>query len=183
MPTCLACDKHFPFRVVINGKQKNLKSRKYCLDCSPFGGRNTRILDKAKRKEKGLDNPDCVCKACSRIYVYRREGQTKSLCNSCMTKKRRVENQVKIYDYKGTSCLICGYNRCIKALSFHHIDPAKKMFPISGNTQRSWGSLKSELDKCVLLCSICHTELHEGLISNDAIAQKEKQRLNHMVEK
>jgi hypothetical protein len=180
MPLCLKCNQHFAFRTVINGVKKSLQNRKYCLDCSPFGQRNTKILDPILRKEKGLDNPDCVCQLCNRPYVYGREGHTKNICNGCMTKKRRNENQSKIYEYKGSACVHCGYHRCLKALSFHHVDPENKSFGISGNTQRAWDSIKQELDKCVLLCSICHTELHEGLIDIDTILQKEQKRVEQL---
>jgi hypothetical protein len=44
MPTCQKCGDKFPFRVLIDGKQRNLKSRKYCLQCSPFGNHNTKNL-------------------------------------------------------------------------------------------------------------------------------------------
>jgi hypothetical protein len=64
-------------------------------------------------------------------------------------------------EYKGGKCSSCGYNKCIAALEFHHLDPSKKDFSISssGNT-RSWNKVKEELDKCVLLCSNCHREVH-----------------------
>ena len=32
--------------------------------------------------------------------------------------------------------------------------------------------LKEELDKCILLCSICHTELHEGYLTLEEIMRK-----------
>jgi hypothetical protein len=64
------------------------------------------------------------------------------------------------------SCCVCGYNKCWKALEFHHIDPTTKSFNISQMINR-WSSkpkhykkLIQELDKCVLLCANCHRELH-----------------------
>ena len=67
-------------------------------------------------------------------------------------------------DYKGGKCQICGYNKCANALEFHHLDPTLKDFTISGGT-RSFNSLKSEVDKCILVCSNCHREIHAGLIN------------------
>lgn len=44
MPDCLKCGAHFPNWVSIDGVKKNLASRKYCLDCSPWGEHNTKPL-------------------------------------------------------------------------------------------------------------------------------------------
>ena len=38
------CGQIIPFTCVIDGKRRNLKNRKFCLDCSPFGLHNTRNL-------------------------------------------------------------------------------------------------------------------------------------------
>ncbi len=72
------------------------------------------------------------------------------------TKERAVE-------YMGGKCLNCGYKRCLRALSFHHLDPQKKDFRISARCA-SWESIVHELKKCVLLCSNCHMEVHDGLL-------------------
>lgn len=74
--------------------------------------------------------------------------------------RNRVKTEAVVY--KGGKCSICGYNKCQKALDFHHLNPLEKDFNISGGT-RSFESIKKELDKCVLVCSNCHTEIHSGL--------------------
>ena len=72
-------------------------------------------------------------------------------------------------EYKGGKCIVCGYNRCITALEFHHLDPSEKDFAIGGKTI-AWDKLKVELDKCVLVCANCHREIGAGLIDiNDYI--------------
>ena len=172
----MLCNENFSTRVWIDGKQRNLQRRKYCLSCSPFGMKNTRILDPITRIKKGLDVINCVCQDCGRNYVYRKEGPSKIRCNSCYTKKARKKGAEKIYQYKGSRCIYCGYDRCSKALHFHHMHD--KQFVISCNMNRNWDILQKELDKCVLLCSICHVELHEGLISHQEVALKEEQRKN-----
>jgi galactitol-specific phosphotransferase system IIB component len=89
------------------------------------------------------------------------DERKKNRVDSVIDFRRRVKQE--LVDYKGGECEICGYSRCIKALEFHHRDPAKKDFSISG---KSWGfeKLKDEVDKCVLVCSNCHRELHAGII-------------------
>ena len=61
--------------------------------------------------------------------------------------------------YKGGKCEICGYNKNISALEFHHINPKEKAFTVS-DTRHSWNEAQKELDKCILLCANCHRELH-----------------------
>ena len=66
--------------------------------------------------------------------------------------------------YLGGQCQVCGYNKCVGALDFHHKDPLEKDFGIGhkGYTN-SWEKVKNELDKCLLLCKNCHSEEHEKL--------------------
>jgi hypothetical protein len=64
--------------------------------------------------------------------------------------------------YKGGSCEICGYNKCLNALEFHHSDPATKEFNISDRIT-TFEDIQAELDKCHLLCANCHREVHDGL--------------------
>ena len=71
----------------------------------------------------------------------------------------RVRTKQKLVDYKGGECIECGYNKCLAAMEFHHLDPNEKDFTISG---KSWAfeRLKKEVDKCILVCNRCHTEIH-----------------------
>jgi len=77
-------------------------------------------------------------------------------------KDRRKDIKKQAVEYMGGSCKLCGYNKCFTALSFHHIDPETKDFQISG-TNRCWEKIKKELDKCVMLCTNCHLEVHDGI--------------------
>ena len=76
----------------------------------------------------------------------------------------RKRTKQLLVEYKGGECEVCGYNKCVEALEFHHIDESTKSFQISGST-RSLEKQKAEADKCVMLCANCHRELHAGLIS------------------
>jgi DNA-binding CsgD family transcriptional regulator len=71
----------------------------------------------------------------------------------------RRRTKIKLVKYKGGKCVKCGYDKCIHVLQFHHLDPNEKDFTISG---KSWSfeRLKKEVDKCILVCSNCHIELH-----------------------
>lgn len=66
----------------------------------------------------------------------------------------------------GEQCQCCGYNKCITALEFHHLDPKQKDFSFGNNANRSWASTKEELKKCILLCANCHREIHSNYIDS-----------------
>lgn len=93
----------------------------------------------------------------------RRDAKRKSNIES--VKRRRSKLKDLAIEYKGGKCVICGYDKCKESLQFHHVDPSKKEFGISeGGRCRSWERIKYELDKCLLVCSNCHGEIHANLI-------------------
>lgn len=63
---------------------------------------------------------------------------------------------------RGGKCECCGYDKNIAALEFHHKDPSQKKFTLcSRNLERfSDEEILEEFNKCLLLCSNCHAELH-----------------------
>jgi IS30 family transposase len=75
----------------------------------------------------------------------------------------RKRTKSKLVEYKGGKCQICDYNKSLNALHFHHLDPKEKDFSISGKSL-SFDRLKIEVDKCILVCSNCHCEIHEGIL-------------------
>jgi hypothetical protein len=99
-------------------------------------------------------------------YVLRADKRYR--CKQCAADaviKRRKKLKLKAVDYKGGKCEVCGYDRCVEALHFHHKDPSKKDFGISaGGFTRSWDKVKKEIDKCLLVCSNCHSEIHANQI-------------------
>jgi len=76
----------------------------------------------------------------------------------------RVRVKQKLVEYKGGKCVKCGYNKYIGNLTFHHLDPSKKEFQISGQSI-AFEKLKIEANKCILLCHNCHGEVHAGLLT------------------
>jgi 5-methylcytosine-specific restriction endonuclease McrA len=89
--------------------------------------------------------------------------------------RRREKVRLMAVSYKGGCCQVCGYDRCIEALEFHHLDPTQKDFGIShkGYT-RSWEKVKEEADKCILLCANCHREFHAGMLQLPQVTVVEK---------
>lgn len=77
---------------------------------------------------------------------------------------RYLSRKLALIDYKGSKCEKCGYDRNISALEFHHIDSSTKIFNIDGRNlaNRTYEELCEESDKCMLLCSNCHKEIHNS---------------------
>jgi len=77
-------------------------------------------------------------------------------------RQRGLERKKQFIIEKGGRCNICGYNKNLSSLCFHHVEPSLKSFPLDfknfGN--RKLSALKEEAKKCRLLCHNCHFELH-----------------------
>lgn len=162
MPTCCKCNVQFPNRTEINGKQINISKRKYCLICSPFDKHNTRKLEKPKfnRRTRYLTK---ITKRCSNCDKVKEIAIVNSKCSTCRILEKRKRNKNKAVLLLGGKCKICGYDKCSKALDFHHIDSSKKNFAMSSNWHWSWNKIVEELKKCILLCNRCHVEVHNGM--------------------
>lgn len=126
----------------------------------------------AKQNNK-LETVVKICKKHGEIdFVKRKDGHYR--CKKCATEavqRRREKLKELAIEYKGGKCQCCGYNKYKGALEFHHLNPEEKDFGIGerGYT-RSFEKVKEELDKCILVCSNCHKEIHAGIISiNDYI--------------
>jgi hypothetical protein len=75
----------------------------------------------------------------------------------------RKLRKIKLIKYKGGECCICGYDKCAAALVFHHLEPEKKSFGLGDRGQAPLKEALKEVDKTILLCHNCHSEVHQGL--------------------
>jgi transposase len=96
------------------------------------------------------------CRICRREAVVRRRRRVKRI----------------LVEEAGGSCRLCGYERSVAALEFHHVDPGEKQFGLAqGGIARSIARLRLEARKCVLLCSNCHAEVEAGVRSISGIVR------------
>lgn len=165
MTECLKCNAKIPTWVEIDGKRRNLNSRKYCLTCSPFGEHNTKKLNEFEGDLNQIhkSKPMRQCRVCRKTY----EGghhKHKDLCDTCKSYLQRKNSKEKAVELKGGKCQFCGYNKCVQALDFHHLDMSQKSAGVSSIFHMSWDKIEAEIDKCVLVCANCHGEIHDGLI-------------------
>lgn len=102
-----------------------------------------------------------ICIYCNKQFEYNRsKGHRKNRCGSCMIRLNRKRLKDMALEYMGNCCSVCGYDKCKRALAFHHLIKDDKDFSISQYTALAWPRMKAELDKCILVCSNCHMEIH-----------------------
>jgi hypothetical protein len=74
---------------------------------------------------------------------------------------RRIKLKKLFVEQLGGKCSICGYNKCFKALDFHHTEDNKEgTIAIMISQGNSLIKISKEVKKCVLLCANCHREKH-----------------------
>lgn len=98
---------------------------------------------KGNQKWKYLDS---YCKKCRLNYSF----------------TRSINVKLKSIEYLGGKCQDCGLIDLPCVFDFHHLDPAKKEIAFGSRGGKSFERLKSELDKCVLLCANCHRKRHQN---------------------
>lgn len=151
MKVCTLCninkeDSDFYIHTETRGNSNGKKSLcSYCKECD-----KKRITERSR--EFKLNNPKIVSE---RRKGYKRDKVKVSIDN----KKRQRNIKQKCVDLKGGKCVVCGYNKYLAALDFHHLDPSKKSFSVTGYTT-TWEKIVVELNKCILLCSNCHRAVH-----------------------
>lgn len=96
------------------------------------------------------------------------EGRGYYRCTHCrqerVARRRRRIKEILVEE-AGGACCICGYQRYLGALQFHHVNPDQKRLGLSrAGVTLSIATLRDEATKCVLLCSNCHAEIEGGVI-------------------
>ena len=103
-------------------------------------------------------------------------------CKRCIGEAvtRRLQRvKRELVDEAGGRCAVCGYDRCIINLHFHHVEPSKKSFAMTVAMGKSIATFREEAKKCVLVCANCHGEIEAGLIESPAAGAKfQDRRLN-----
>jgi len=173
MLTCKKCKRDYPSVQIIDGKRKTYYYRQFCFECSPPQIKNTKDISIYPRPREINGILHKMCYSCKEekpftedyFYTKTKSSKDNCYCKICsrIRKNRKVlKTKMWAVEYKGGKCQICGYNKYVGSLDFHHKNPNEKDFAISGGIADQ-EKLKVELDKCVLLCSNCHREIHGGI--------------------
>ena len=129
--------------------------------------RSERRLEWGDRREEMLAAViQCRCPHHG-VTDFGRRSESGYRCLKCrsdaVTRRRRKVKRILVEE-AGGGCVGCGYDRCIAALEFHHVDPAEKAFSLSHRgVARSLARARAEAEKCVLLCANCHAEVEAGV--------------------
>ncbi len=95
------------------------------------------------------------------------EGRGYYRCKECRTERiSRHRRRVKeiLVSKAGGRCCVCGYDRYLGALQFHHLDPDEKRLGLAyGGLSLALDVLRVEARKCVLVCANCHAEVEAGV--------------------
>ncbi len=96
-------------------------------------------------------------------------GYVRWRCRRCegekVTRRKQKVRRILV-DEAGGRCAVCGYDRCVVNLHFHHVDPTQKALRLSSHIGRSLTAFREEAKKCVLVCANCHGEIEAGLIAS-----------------
>jgi len=129
------------------------------------------------------------------ISVYNLVMKTKSNCTICGTmlqgkqvkfcslicknrahqsypaqKQRGLTRKIEIVQSLGGRCSICGYNKNVAALTFHHAEGEKNFkLDVRSLSNRTSCRISSEVKKCILVCNNCHAELHNPTLDLDSL--------------
>lgn len=138
------------------------------------GGRGRRSSEQAKAAEQaGLATATMLCVHHGETE-FCRDGRGYYRCKQCRSAavaRRRRKMKAILVAEAGGACCICGYNRNMRALHFHHVEPAQKRHELNAKgVALALQTLRAEARKCVLLCSNCHAEVEDGMAAIPAEA-------------
>jgi len=74
--------------------------------------------------------------------------------------RRWNRQKLKAIKYLGGKCKICNIEGHPAIFDFHHRDKNDKELDWARLRIRSWDKIKKELNKCDLLCALCHRLEH-----------------------
>ena len=113
------------------------------------------------------ENP--ICRECGEKLVLSKNWSksnargNKYLCKPCKNIKKKIrarKRKERAIEYLGGKCLDCGGVYVRDVYDFHHRDPTQKEMSLNQMFVLKWEKIKSEIDKCDLLCANCHRTRH-----------------------
>ena len=167
---CIVCGKEF---------EALRSTKKYCSDDCINAMRRMKWANREKiQKEKGVSERQCPI--CGKIFKPKSAAANqRTCCYECMPDGVQLTRGAflgLLKKKKGGKCIRCGYDECLKAFEFHHVDPSKKDFTISNDHFRLKDAIE-ESKKCILLCSNCHKEFHDNMWTLDELNIEEMEEV------
>jgi hypothetical protein len=170
-----------PSQLCLRCKSKSKRKgrgQKFCEDCAAYKlctkcGLNERVSDgfrwcrECGNKQQLAYRARCIeaglCVDCG-VTPHRPNRRT---CQECEAKRKpnrktiRQTYKASAVAYLGGACKDCGLtSEWLDVYDFHHRDPHEKELTLGRAFRKDWELLKSELDKCDLICANCHRIRH-----------------------
>lgn len=126
---------------------------KICSKCNASLG--DYCFSKRSSSKVGLKSQ---CKVCDRDYSQNINKEKRNKRQAIAKKKRTKELQLKIMAFLvDKKCAHCPETDPV-VMEFDHLDRSLKKISISEAVVRcfSWDRIKTEIDKCQILCANCH---------------------------
>jgi hypothetical protein len=101
---------------------------------------------------------------CSRATISFHCGKGQKQKTYTRKAEARKKFRILLRKEAGGRCSICGYDKCIDALDFHHPNDDKDGEVSDLLTQRGYKAAKMEAEKCKLICANCHREIHSEMV-------------------
>jgi hypothetical protein len=144
-----------------------------CLDALCFHHMKDKsfTLDAANLRSKSLTKLNQEIKKCILLCSNcHMEDHHPDLYIDCIAdtnnkqKQKAISRKILLIESKGGKCSMCSYRANLSALCFHHVNPKTKKIKLDfrGLANYSLASIEAELEKCQLLCSNCHLEVHSN---------------------
>ncbi|HYB23947.1 MAG TPA: helix-turn-helix domain-containing protein [Solirubrobacteraceae bacterium] len=128
------------------------------------GRRSSEDVKRAKRAGVNVIVKRCKRHGETDFWLDARGYYRCKQCRSASVVRRRRRVKAILVEEAGGACRICGYDRNMAALHFHHVDPSTKRHEINAKgVGVAIETLRAEARKCVLLCANCHAEVEAGL--------------------
>lgn len=84
-------------------------------------------------------------------WYYANKSKHLGISNEIAHQKKKYLNELK-----GQPCADCGKNYPFYVMDFDHRDRSTKAFNIGHMLRQGWGKIKTEVEKCDVVCANCH---------------------------
>ena len=88
----------------------------------------------------------------------------------------RLTRKFQLIAKAGGACRICGYNKNISSLVFHHVHEKGSKLNGAYLITMTVEAAEEEIERCILVCHNCHFEIH-----NPGLDMSRIEKMNNMI--
>jgi hypothetical protein len=134
---------------------------------------------KAKNREKILAKRNAEYQAKKNNPEVKQKTKESYIKNKSKIYEKRKEKLNFINNFKSEKgCFLCGWNKFPQGLDLHHTK--NKEFGLAQSVNgKSIEKIREELNKCVVVCAICHRGIHAEILSLPGLTLIEHEHQKH----